>query len=289
MRELLYNAILALGSSMSLGRLHALGQGLGDAMWLAMPRRAGETACRVAERLGLDRSAARDLARISFRHSACSFAEIFSTRRVDVRFLHERIEYENPHIYHRFRTATKPVVAVSAHIGGWELMGGMIGAFAHKNRCQVVVRLPKDKDLAELILHMRSQPGIHVLPHRLAAQETLGHLRHGGMAAFLVDHNCKRSEAEFLPFLGEVAAVNKGPAILALRAKAEVWPFFLLRLPHGRYRAVTLPHLDTETLTGSRSERITRICRFYTEAVETVVRQYPEQWLWMHRRWKTRP
>lgn len=289
MRGIAYHAMLALGSSLSLDRLHLLGQGLGAAMWLAMPGRAKATARSVAERLGLDMPAAERLARASFRHSACSFAEIFHTRRVDIRFLHKHIEYENPDLFHRFRTATRPVVAVSAHIGGWELMGGMIGTFAHRSNCQVVVRLPKDKDLAELILHMRSKPGVQVLPHRLAAQETLGHLRQRGMVAFLVDHNCKRAEAEFLPFLGEMAAVNKGPAILALRAKAEVWPFFLIRRPQGGFRAVTLPPLDTETLSGSRAERIRRICAFYTEAVETMVRQYPEQWFWMHRRWKTRP
>jgi Lauroyl/myristoyl acyltransferase len=80
-----------------------------------------------------------------------------------------------------------------------------------------------------------------VLPHREAATEAMGQLRRGGLCAFLVDHNCKSAEAQFLPFLGKTAAVNKGPAILALRAKAEVWPFFLIRLPQGRFRAVTCP------------------------------------------------
>ena len=60
-----------------------------------------------------------------------------------------------------------------------------------------------------------------------------------------------------------------------------------LRLPEGRFRFVTLPCLDTAGLTGSRAERIESICRFYTDAVERMVRMYPEQWFWMLRRWKT--
>jgi KDO2-lipid IV(A) lauroyltransferase len=289
MREILYNAFLPMASAVSLERLQAVGMGLGGLMWAALPGRRKETAACVRERLGLDEARAMKLARESFRHSACSFLEIFHTRHVDPRFLEERIEFENPDLFAQMTTTERPVVGVTAHLGSWELLVGLIGAFSSRSDCHVVVRLPKDRALAEMIMHMRSQPRIRVLPHRDAATETLGHLRAGGMSAFLVDHNCRRAEAVFLPFLGEVAAVNKGPAILALRAKAEVWPAFLVRLPGGRFRFVTLPCLDTETLTGGRAERIEHICRFYTEAVELMVRRHPEQWFWMHRRWKTRP
>jgi KDO2-lipid IV(A) lauroyltransferase len=258
-------------------------------MWAALPSRRKETTQCIAERLGLGEREARELAKASFRHSACSFLELFHARFMDHRFLEERIEYENPDLFQRMGSTARPVVGVTGHLGCWELLGGVLKRFNTKTDCHVVVRLPKDQVLAELMMHMRTQSKIRVLPHRQAATDALGQLRRGGICAFLVDHNCKKAEAQFLPFLGEMAAVNKGPAILALRAKAEVWPFFLIRLPQGRFRAVTLPCLDTETLEGSRAERIEQICRFYTEAVEQMVLRYPEQWFWMHRRWKTRP
>ena len=289
MRDVLYNAFLPLGASLSLARLQALGERVGDLMWTTLAARRRETAECIRARLGVDADRAGELARASFRHSACSFLEIFHTRQVDPRFLAERVEFENPELFARMSSTRRPVVAATAHLGSWELLVGLIGAFTSRSDCHVVVRLPKDEKLGRMIVHMRSQPGIRILPHRDAAVETLGHLRAGGMSAFLVDHNCKRAEAQFLPFLGEAAAVNKGPAILALRAKAEVWPCFLLRLPEGRFRFVTLPCLDTAALQGSRAERIENICRFYTDAVESMVLRYPEQWFWMHRRWKTRP
>ena len=289
MREIVYNAFLPPMSSLSLERLQSMGRGIGDLMWAAMPARRRQTTACIRERLSLGEAGARELARRSFRHSACSFMEIFHTRHVDPRFLRDRVEFENPELLERMSTTPRPVVAVTGHLGSWELLVGFIGVFASHSDCQVVVRLPRDKALGDMIAHMRSQPHIRVLPHRDAATETLPHLRRGGMSAFLVDHNCRRAEAQFLPFLGEVAAVNKGPAILALRAKAEIWPSFLIRLPEGRFRYVTLPCLDTATLSGSRAERIETICRFYTEAVESMVLRYPEQWFWMHRRWKTRP
>ena len=289
MREILYNAFLPLCSSMSLRRIHALGRRLGGLMWALLPGRRRETTGRIRERLGLDERRARQLALASFRESACSFLELFHARFMDYRFLDERVEYENPELFERMCTSPRPIVGVTGHLGCWELLGGMLKCFSSKTDCQVVVRLPKDRAMADLLMHMRSQSKIRVLPHREAATEALGQLRRGGLSAFLVDHNCRRAEAMFLPFLGEVAAVNKGPAILALRARAEVWPFFLVRLPGGRLKAVTLPCLDTATLQGSRADRIEAICRFYTEAVETMVRRFPEQWFWMHRRWKTRP
>lgn len=289
MRKLFYNAFLPLCSSLSLKDIHALGKGLGWLMWAALPARRRETTARIRDRLGLGESQARELAKASFRHSACAFLELFHARSMDYRFLAERVEYDNPELFARMCSSPRPIVGVTGHLGSWELLGGVLKCFTSKTDCQVVVRLPKDPDLSDLLMHMRSQSKIRVLPHRDAAVSALGQLRGGGLSAFLVDHNCKQAEAMFLPFLGEVAAVNKGPAILALRAKAEVWPFFLIRLPQGRFRAVTLPPLDTDSLEGGRAERIEQICRFYTAAVEEVVLRYPEQWFWMHRRWKTRP
>jgi len=289
MRNFLYNALLPLGTSLSLTRLQSVGSNLGRLMWLALPSRRRETTLCIAERLGLGEKQARELARRSFRHSAMSFLEIFYARKLDYRFLQEHVEYENPELFAQMGSSQRPEVGVGAHLGSWEFLGGMLKSFVTKPNCEVVVRLPKDRALADMIMHLRTQPRVRMLPHRDAATETMLQLRRNGLSAFLVDHNCKRAEAQFLPFLGKVAAVNKGPAILALRAKAEVWPFFLIRLPEARFRAVTLPCLDTATLEGSRADRIEQICRFYTEAVEMMVLRYPEQWFWMHRRWKTRP
>lgn len=289
MRDLLYNAFLPLGASLDLEQLHAVGTGLGRLMWTMLRQRRRETIQTIAARLDLPVHQAAKLGAASFEHTARSFLEIFYNRRMDQRFLHERVEFENLACMQAVARTTRPAVIVGAHLGCWELMVGLFALVSSQPSCQVVVRLPKDKALGALIRHMRSQPGLPILPHRDAATKTLPHLRQGGMAAFLVDHNCRQREAEFFPFLGQMAAVNKGPALLALRAKALVWPIFLLRLPAGRVRVYNFEPLDTATLTGSRQERMRTICQFYTTAVEQMVRAYPEQWFWMHRRWKTQP
>lgn len=289
MRTALYTSFLPLGGSLGLKQLHSLGTGLGQAMWTCLPRRRQETTQNIHARLGVDLGTAQDLAKKSFIHSAQAFLEIFHTRYMDPRFLASRVEFENPDFFAAACSSSRPTLVATAHLGSWELLVGLMNAGVAKKTCQVIVRLPKDQALASMIRHMRSQPGIDILGHRDAATSVLSYLRQNGLSAFLVDHNCQRAEAVFLPFLGKTAAVNKGPALLALRSKALVWPLFLLRLPQGKFRLVTLPPLDTITLVGDRQERIVEICRFYTQAVEQMVLRYPEQWFWMHRRWKTQP
>ena len=112
-------------------------------------------------------------------------------------------------------------------------------------------------------------------------------LRKNGYAAFLADHNTSRSEALFLPFLGEEAAVNKGPAVLAVRAKALVWPLVLIR-DGDRYRMLMEEPLDTALLEGTADEKALMAATYYTEAIERMVRRAPDQWFWMHNRWKTK-
>jgi KDO2-lipid IV(A) lauroyltransferase len=82
--------------------------------------------------------------------------------------------------------------------------------------------------------------------------------------------------------------VNIGPAVLAARADALVLPLFILRR-EDHYLLLTDEPLDAATLPGNHEERAVAVARFYTEAVERRVRACPEQWFWMHKRWKTRP
>jgi KDO2-lipid IV(A) lauroyltransferase len=219
-----------------------------------------------------------------------SFLEIFYTRRADMRFVHERVEITETtrRSMEIMADKSRAVVVCAAHLGSWELLVGFTHLFPGRPR-QVVVRRSKQASVNEVIRHLRGQFGVDIVEHRNAAGAVLRSLRKGGITAFLVDHNCSRDEAVFLPFLGEVAAVNMGPALLALRAKALVFPACLLRLGDGRYRLHIEAPLDCATLTGDRNANVTAVARFYTQAVERFIRMAPEQWFWMHNRWKTRP
>jgi KDO2-lipid IV(A) lauroyltransferase len=63
----------------------------------------------------------------------------------------------------------------------------------------------------------------------------------------------------------------------------------MIRAPNGRFRFHHLPPLDTTELEGTADERVEAVTRYYNSAIESMVKKYPEQWFWMHKRWKTQP
>ncbi|MCF8085840.1 MAG: lysophospholipid acyltransferase family protein [Desulfohalobiaceae bacterium] len=268
--------------------LESAGEILGRLMWLALPARR-RTAIRALEHhLRLPPDAASKLAWDNFRHTGRSFLEIMHTRKMDHRFLRDRVRIEGEENLERVIRLQRPIVGVSAHLGAWELLSGLLALSFHERGAQIVVRQPKDPLLKELMTHFRQRDNVEIVSRKLAAPKVQSNLKKKGISAFLVDHNCGRDQAVFLPFFQEYAAVNMGPALLALRSRAVVWPVFMLR-EDGNYAIHCGEPLDTRTVEGTLRERVEQVAAFYTREVEAMVRRYPEQWFWMHRRWKTRP
>ena len=125
-----------------------------------------------------------------------------------------------------------------------------------------VVRTYRNKVMDYVTTRLRSAHGAGVVGHREATFPVLRVLRKNGYAAFLADHNTSRSEAFFLPFLGEEAAVNKGPAVLAVRAKALVWPLVLIR-DGDRYRMLMEEPLDTALLEALPMKKRSMAATYY--------------------------
>lgn len=291
MRQLCYELLAGLGQYAECGRIQAIGEGIGELIWSLVRSRRKMAIAAISERLDLNSEQATELARSSFRHNGRSFMEIFLSRKLDWRFAQQRLTVHDPERLQAnlARMRGRPCVTTTAHLGAWELLPGFWHLLYPEQRGQVVVKATHDQILHRVIKRLRGHYYVRIIEHEQAASKVLRNLKQKRVSAFLVDHNCRREEAVFLPFLGRPAAVNIGPALLALRVKAVVWPVFLVRMEQGRYCFVSDDILDTERLTGSRQEKVQAVAEYYTRAVERMVRQYPEQWFWMHRRWKTRP
>lgn len=291
MREILYNTMAALVPGLGFDALPWLGNALATVLWRAMPKRRRLAQKNIAERLGVPASQAAVMARSAFRHNSRSFLEMLFINQIDWRFIQDRLIIADPDLFEALSKDTRPAVVTTAHMGAWELQAGLIALTQTRpSERMVVVRRSRDQALNELMARLRTRPGLRVVPHRQAVFPVLKSLRHGGLTGFLVDHNCPENEAIFLPFLGKTAAVNVGPALLAVRGQARVWPLFLLRQAQsGHYIVHQEPPLDTTELTGERDGKIRKTAEYYTACVEKYVNMYPEQWYWMHNRWKTRP
>lgn len=255
--------------------------------WHFAPSRRDEAIRAVEKHLQVSHEEARRIARQSFRENFLSFLEIFHAGRF---FTDKSVSVlYTPEVRAKLQDEEAPVVIATAHLGSWELMPGLATDILPDREGMVVVRSQKNSALNRLMAELRGARGMLAIDHRKASEIVVPKLRKKGVVAFLVDHNTNRKEAVFLPFLGDIAAVNMGPASIALRTKAAVYPVFLLRDGKGGHVLHMLEPLHTKDMSGSIQERIGRIAEFYTDAVAGMVRQYPEQWFWMHKRWKTRP
>ena len=269
-----------------------LGNGLGAIMWWILPGRRRLAKNNIVRHLGVSGAEAERIARASFKHTARSFLEVFLISRFDELVEKKMFSAENEEALRGFVEYDGPQVAPTGHIGAWELEAGILGRLIRPGRCSVVVRRQKNLRAYGHIKRLRESAGIRVFDHREAARKVLRVLcRERGLTAFLVDHNCNAREALFLPFLGETAAVNMGPAVLAVRGGAIIWPGYIVRVGEkaDRYLFCQTEPLRPEDYAGPHEEAIAKVAAYYTKSVEDIVRRYPEQWFWMHNRWKTRP
>jgi KDO2-lipid IV(A) lauroyltransferase len=288
MQRTIIESLGFLFSLCSPGILTRSGKLLGRLMWLFLPGRRRVARSALEHHLGYSPAESSGLIRRNFEHTGRSFLEILHSRKVDHRFMQNRVRVEEPEGLESVISAQRPIVAITGHFGAWELLSGFVALYFPQRPCQIVVRHPKNEALKEMMLHFRAKNNVEIVSSKQAAPRVRSCLSRNGLSGFLVDHNTRRSQSVFLPFLRDYAAVNMGPALLALRSRAIVWPVFMARDGDG-YVIHNHRPLDTQSLEGTLRERMLQVAEFYTREVEAMVRRFPEQWFWMHRRWKTRP
>lgn len=186
----------------------------------------------------------------------------------------------------RVRADGRGVVYVTGHFGNWEFYGV---AFGWLGEPVGVVARPLDNPALEARLTaFRTRSGNTVISKRRALQDILRLLRQGAGVAILVDQNVQEQDGIFVEFFGRPAATTTVAAALAVKTGCALLPVHCEALPDGRYKFVYGRPLEW-TATGNRQDDIARLTQALTTVIEGWVRERPEQWLWMHRRWKTQP
>lgn len=289
MRTILYNALTIWFQRLNPEVISAIGRGIGRVMWYCLPSRKKLATESIDYHVPDRKKPAEEMAYSSFLHSGQSFLELFMARKFDYRFMSSRVRIASPENLEYIKKVDRPIVATTGHFGAWELLAGIMRLNFNDRESQIIVKEPKDPGLNSILKHCRSYFGVQVVSKDNATFKVLRCLKRKGVSAFLVDQNTVRSKALFLPFLNDYAAINIGPALLAIRSNALIWPAFMCREPNTRYTFYSFEPLDTRDLTGSTQERVEKAALFYTQAVEDMVKKFPEQWFWMHKRWKTRP
>lgn len=175
-------------------------------------------------------------------------------------------------------------ILIGAHLGNWEWMLPMSKVLGL--RITVVVRKFDDPRVDKLIGEVRQASGIQIVYKDNALPELMKALRSGGQVGILVDQN-PRDNAVPCTFFGKNTWASIGPVLLALRTRAPIHPVSMTRSAQGTYVLEFYPAIEinrTDNLLNDLQVNTQR-CQ---DALESIIRKYPEQWLWFHRRWKHR-
>ena len=181
----------------------------------------------------------------------------------------------------------KGVLFLTAHFGGWEL-----SAFAHSlhgHWLHVVMRPMDNEYLDRLIQSYRTMHGNKTVNKDDFVRGLLAAMKAGETVGILMDTNMTPPQGVFVDFFGIPACTASGLARIALRTDAAVVPGFTIwDEALGKYRLRFDPAVEL-VRTGDLEADIVANTQNFTRVIEDYVRKYPEQWLWVHRRWKTRP
>ena len=227
------------------------------------------------------------IARACFRHLARCALELACVRQVDARLeSYVRWPDADRRVLEGALARGRGVVFVSGHVGNWELLARRVALAGYPS--QSIAKETSDPRLTAMIERLRrgGRVGSIWRGQNGAAKQMLRALRAGEILGLVIDQDT-RVQSVFVPFFGVPAATPRAAADLALRTGAAVVTGFCQREAEGGY-ALSMREVPVIP-TGDAEADAVALTAVLTAEIEAAVRRAPEQWVWMHQRWKTRP
>jgi KDO2-lipid IV(A) lauroyltransferase len=222
-----------------------------------------------------------------FKSLGRELAELCQFPRYTLENVEQVVVYDGLENYERAYARKKGVLFLTAHFGGWEL-----SAFVHSlhGHWMYVVMRPMDNPyLDRLLQHYRTMHGNKTVSKDDFVRGLLAAMRAAEVVGILMDTNMTPPQGIFVDFFGTPACTASGLARIALRTDAAVVPTFTIwDEAMGKYRLRFDPAMEL-VRTGNLEADIIENTQRFTKVIEGYARRYPDQWLWVHRRWKTRP
>jgi KDO2-lipid IV(A) lauroyltransferase len=242
---------------------------------LAFPEKSDD------ERRAILRRSCRNLGRVAAEW--CHFASL------DAGSIRDYVTVDDPPGWQAAlaMAAERGAVILTAHLGNFELLAFAHGLLGHP--ITLVHKPMRNPLIDDAITDRRARAGTTSLAKKTAAKAALRALHEHRIVAIPADQNQTRRYGVFVDVFGVPACTTPGPARLAMLSRAPVVPVFLVRDGEtDRHRIVLLPQIEL-IHTGDREADIVANTQRCSDAIEQMLRRYPDQWIWFHRRWNTRP
>lgn len=233
----------------------------------------------------------KKIAKAVFRHIAVGGCETAITAFYKTKETVKReIPIEGLENFKEALSQGKGVIALSAHLGNFTLMCARLSQedFSFKP----VIRDPDDEAVVDFFDEMREKLGVEVIsakPRHLCVKKSIEHLRQNGVLCLLADQS--KNKGVIVNFFGHLSGTVAGPAVMSLRTGASVVPVFIIAEGEGKQKKhkIIIHKPLKVALTGEYDKDVFEITQKFTTIIEEYARKYPDQWWWVHQRWKHTP
>jgi KDO2-lipid IV(A) lauroyltransferase len=220
-----------------------------------------------------------------YRNVAIVAAEFFDMPSITRENVHEWVAVEGMEHFEAGIAQGKGLLTIIAHFGNWELMPVTAPLFLKPS---YIVYRPLDSPVLDnMIEYVRTINGNEMIPKGGSGKRIMELLKENCAIGILSDQNVAAREGVFVDFFGRPACTGVGLAVLALKSEAPVLPMFMARQKSGKYKFILKPLVEISR-TGDYEADLLENTRRFTKVVEKVIREYPDQWFWIHQRWKTK-
>ena len=222
----------------------------------------------------------------TFKNIGRSFIEFIWLPKFKKGKLKELIGIDGAENLHKAFSKKKGVIGIVSHFGNWELIGATF-PMIYPGQSSAIA-FPQGNVLTDrMINNIRRSTGLKIIYTGPSVKEVLRNLNNREIVGFLADQDAGDGGI-FVDFFGRKASTAKGPVVLALKTGAPVIMVFIIRENRYRHHVVITEELIMER-TGDEEKDILVNTRKWIKILEDFIRKYPEQWFWVHRRWKTQP
>ncbi len=225
------------------------------------------------------------VARGVYRSIALTAADFFEIPYINKSNLHRWVELDGLENLDNARAKGKGVLSIVAHFGNWELMTAAVPIAS--GPMYIIYRPLDNPVLEDLITWARTHKGNFMIPKEGATKVVRRLLTQGKVIGILNDQNVSAREGVFVDFFNRPACTSPGVAYMALASGAPVIPAYMARKEDGTYKFVIEPEVEMIN-TGDLNQDVIANTQKFTKIVEDFVRKYPDQWFWIHQRWKTK-
>jgi KDO2-lipid IV(A) lauroyltransferase len=268
-------------SKLSIGKTQVIGRFLGRFLWLILRNRR-KVAIINARIIGAAEPV--KTAKLSFGHTFCSYLEASYTHSINAEFIERYITYEGKEYYDDLVEKGERFAILTAHIGSWELAAQVVPSL-YGFKALVAGRAANIRSVERAIRYMRNVGNVvYISQQERYIEQLFEYEQKGYYSASLLDHGGTPGDSVLAPFFGYRVFTLAGLCAMCARRKIPMLPCYLVRRESG-FKVVTHPPIYPSK-GGDRKNRIADMAAKVNREYENIIREYPEQWYLIHRRFK---